>query len=338
MKYIAITFSLVLMHCHLLFASDENDFTLANDSIVYVWDFSVNNAEMREVALMLTSDFETELIQSNLYTVLQRRRYDKVLAHQKMEDRISGVDGLSKQSKDSLQAIKAQIVVFGEVIDDIEDGRIEVKVSFQSLNSIILREGKVLFQRGDRKNNVARKKYMRQLFLKLHEKEITAAKNKELEKVSNLLSTYLVRVKNVQKSYQDVGQIALDEPRYFDELAEVINDYNLIFEQIHNNPDKIKNDFSSQWGATKGKELNSIIKYLLDDVHKVEVLRLDKVRIDIWEYYNQVESKKERKKLKSKITAKLNRITNELQFVIRELDSKTETFLEGLTTEIDEKI
>ena len=83
-----------------------------NDSIVYVWDFSVNDSSIKDIGSMLTDDFETELINSGLYTVLERRHYNRVLSHRNLENRIANIQTLPPASKDSLKANKAGVVIF----------------------------------------------------------------------------------------------------------------------------------------------------------------------------------------------------------------------------------
>lgn len=180
-----------------------------NDSIVYVWDFSVSDPSIKKIGSMLTNDFETELINSGLYTVLERRRFNRVLAQQNLEAKIAEIQNLPTVSMDSLKAIRAGVVIFGEVKDDIDSGVYEVTVTFQKLNEVILRKGSILIGRGLIADNQTRKKYMKDLVDLLHAKELLAAKKEQYDLVSKTLATYIIRVKDVQKRFQDIARFAL---------------------------------------------------------------------------------------------------------------------------------
>jgi len=305
-----------------------------NDSIVYVWDFSVSDTSIREIGNMLTNDFETELINSGLYTVLERRRYNRVLAHRDQENKITDIQKLPATSMDSLKAIKAGVVIFGEVKDDINSGQYEVTVTFQNLNEVILRKGSILIGRGLIADNQTRKDSMKELVNILHAKELLAAKKELFDLVSQTLSTYMVRVKDVQKEFKDIARFALNDQRYFEELGKKIFAYNDIFNELHNNGAKYLADFTTQWGAPRGQELEAIISGIMDDIHKTHILKLDKVRIAISEYRTSSANKSEKKNMKNEIMNSVNETTDDLKRQIDILDLKLITFLTHLRLEM----
>lgn len=306
-----------------------------NDSIVYVWDFSVTDPSLREIGDMLTNDFETELINSGLYTVLERRRYNRVLAHQNLEDKISEIQNLPVASMDSLKAISAGVVIFGEVKDDIDSGVYEVTVTFQNLNEVILRKGSILIGRGLIRDNRTRKEKMKDLVDIVHAKERLAAKKEQYSLVSNLLETYIIRVKDVRKEFQDVTKLALDNPNYAGEIAQVVTDYNKSFMDLNNNAAKYRLDFTQQWQEKRGQELQAIIGGILDDIHKTHILKLDKVRTAISEYQESTLSKKDKKLKKVEILKNVKQITDDLKTQVDIIDLKINTFLSQLRTEMN---
>ncbi len=305
-----------------------------NDSIIYVWDFSVSDASIRELANMLTNDFETELINSGLYTVLERRRYSRVLAHRNMENKITEIQNLPAISMDSLRANKAEVVIFGEVKDDINSGQYEVSVTFQNLSEVILRKGSILIGRGLIADNQTRKNSMKALMGILHAKELLAAKRKQYDLISNILSSYMVRVKDVQKEFKDIARFALEDKSYFDELVKTIFDYNNIFNDLNSNGARYIMDFTREWGEGRGRELEEIISGIMNDIHRTHILKLDKVRIAIYEYREGPLSKSEKKRRKDEILKNMNDPTDDLKRQIDIMDIKINTFLSHLNLEM----
>lgn len=302
---------------------------------LYVWDFSISNPELKRIGEMLTNDFETELIGLGWYTVLERRKYNRVQAHRDMENRISDFNNLSSASKDSLRKIRAGVVIFGEVKDDFESGQYEVTVAFQRLDGEKFRQDFTLIGRGLINDNQTRKDKMRELVRKLHSKEFAEAKRNQFEKVSEKLSTYMVRVKNVQKGFQDIARFAMNNDNYFEELGQTIIDYNLIFDDLHNNGSRYHMDFTRNWDRERGRKLKAILDGIMNDIHKTYVLKLDKVRMDIWEYRTQSMSKNEKKAKKQEIIQGVRSTTDDLKRQIDIMDIEISTFLSHLTTEME---
>ncbi|MEM7381080.1 MAG: hypothetical protein AAF361_07765 [Bacteroidota bacterium] len=302
---------------------------------LYVWDFSIGNPELKRIGEMLTNDFETELIGLGWYTVLERRKYNRVQAHRDMENRISDFNNLSSASKDSLRKIRAGVVIFGEVKDDFESGQYEVTVAFQRLDGEKFRQDFTLIGRGLINDNQTRKDKMRELVRKLHSKEFAEAKRNQFEKVSEKLSTYMVRVKNVQKGFQDIARFAMNNDNYFEELGQTIIDYNLIFDDLHNNGSRYHMDFTRNWDRERGRKLKAILDGIMNDIHKTYVLKLDKVRMDIWEYRTQSMSKNEKKAKKQEIIQGVRSTTDDLKRQIDIMDIEISTFLSHLTTEME---
>lgn len=307
---------------------------VANDSVVYVWDFTVSGPSIKKIGNQLTNDFETELINSGLYTVLERRRYHRVLAHQNLENEIADIQNLSATSIDSLKAIKAGVVIFGEVKDDIESGEYEVTVTFQSLSEVILRKGSILMKRGLINDNQTRKNAMKELLDLLHSKELMAAKKEQFEIVSKVLSTYMVRVKDVQKEYRDISSFAFNDQNYFDALGQKITAYNEVFDDLHNNSAKYHMDFAKKWKASRAQDLDAIFSGILDDIHKTHILKLDRVRVKIGNYGQSDLKSSEKKKMRQDILEDVMEITDGLKTQIDILDLKISTFQSQIRAEM----
>lgn len=307
-----------------------------NDSIVYVWDFSVSDPSIKEIGTMLTNDFETELINSGLYTVLERRRYNRVLAHQNLEKKVADIKNLPSASIDTLKANRAGVVIFGEVKDDIDSGVYEVTVTFQSLDEVILRKGSVLIGRGLIRDNQTRKKFMKDLVDVVHSKERLTAKKEQYNLISGILATYMVRVKDVQNRFQDISLFAFDDKNYLEELGKTIFAYNDIFDTLTANRSKYHLDFTKYWEESRGQELEAIFSGILDNIHTTYILKLDKVRVAIWEYGKSDAGKKEKKKMRSDILKGVKETTDDLDRQIDIMHGKINPFLSGLRLEISE--
>src|SRR5262245_25538387 len=105
---------------------------------LYVWDFSMTDGSQTNNTARLTLDFEEAIIKTGKYQVLERRRYDRLMAHRKNEIGIQNLEKLSPQTQKELRTIEAEIVVFGVVDDDVDGGQYTVSVSLQKFDSTII--------------------------------------------------------------------------------------------------------------------------------------------------------------------------------------------------------
>lgn len=310
--------------------------TVRNDSIVYVWDFSVSDSSIKEIGTMLTNDFETELINSGLYTVLERRRYNRVLAHQDLEKKIADMSNMPSAAIDSLRANRAEVVIFGEVIEDEKDGLFEVMVTFQSLNGVNLRKASIVLQRSLADNNQARKNAVKNLMKKLHDKEAMASKKQQYDLISGILATYMVRLQDVQTRFQDISRYAFDNQGYFDELNNTIIAYNHSFDTLTANRAKYHIDFIREWNNRRGQELEDIFSNILDDIHITYILKLDKVKLAIAEYQQSKGGKKEKEKMRKDILKSVKETTDDLGREINKMHKEINPFLAHLRVEMSE--
>jgi hypothetical protein len=117
---------------------------------VYVVDFATRDLEKNTQTANFTRDFEQALVQAGCYTVLESREFSRLLTELDRERAIADVADLSKSALDGLKTEQAEMVVFGEVFDDVDSGQVNVTVTFQKfdrtkalIKSSLLARGKV---------------------------------------------------------------------------------------------------------------------------------------------------------------------------------------------------
>jgi len=304
---------------------------------VYVWDFKTNDDTIEKFAEKFTEDFETELIKLENYTVLQRRNHSQVLMHRDMENRISNVENLSADTVDKLKTIKAEMVVFGELMEDEESGIYEVIVFFQNLdNGEIPKKESIIIEKALIKSNSHRKKYMESLIMKLHAKEILEAKNERLGFISKKMDTYMVRVKDVQTAFEDIINLALKNEDYFKELENTINAYNKIFMDLNANQEKYLLDFEAVFGKSYGRDLEMAYNGILNDIHKKHILKLNSVRKKILDFRDGQNSKNERERLGKEIIRDSENSTLGLTVAIDKVEDELDQLFIKIKTEMRE--
>lgn len=304
---------------------------------VYVWDFKTNDDSIKKFAEKFTEDFETELIKLDNYTVLQRRNHNEVLAHRAMENTISNVKNLPADAVIKLKTIKAEIVIFGELMEDEESGIYEVTVFFQNLsNGEIPKKENIIIEKALIKSNSHRKQYMKSLITKLHAREILEAKNEQLGFISKKMDTYMVKVKDVQTAFDDIISLALKNEEYFKELENTINAYNKIFVDLNDNKEKYLLDFESVFGKTYGSELETAYNGIMNDIHKKYILKLNKVRKKILDFRDGQKSKSERERLGKEIIRDSENSTIGLTVAIDKVEDELDRLFFNIKAEMRE--
>jgi hypothetical protein len=120
-----VLFVLAATHCVSLFAQQTST------TACYVWDFARRDGGKDSITLDYTKLFERKLTECGNCIVLERRLYNRLIAHEDNERAILDLKGISGKTRDSLQFYQATAVIFGEVWDDVDGGRIEVSASIQ---------------------------------------------------------------------------------------------------------------------------------------------------------------------------------------------------------------
>ena len=91
---------------------------------VYVAPFSANRPLDRQLLASVTNEFETALISSGCFDVLERRDLDRLLAQIRNERDLTTIRDLGVEATGQLRGRGATTVVFGEVDDDFNSGEI----------------------------------------------------------------------------------------------------------------------------------------------------------------------------------------------------------------------
>ncbi len=110
-----------------------------------------------------TSAFEEALLNEGCIHVLERRAYDRVIAHKDNERIVASVSGIPEEDLDSLKAHSANAVLFGEVHDDFDSGEVKVSVTLQAFTGEKILSESVRFSRGKRHDAESREKAMEEL-------------------------------------------------------------------------------------------------------------------------------------------------------------------------------
>lgn len=311
-----------------------------NDKLhVYVWDFSVSNDSLTTFGTSFTNDFESQLVNLEKYIVLERRRYDRIMAHQDMENQITDIRDMSSTSKDSLKVNKADAVFFGKLIFDNGSGEYELMIDFQDLKGNNLKQGNVVFKKGIIYDNANRKRIVTDLLKKLYAKEILDEKKKQFELVDEKLSSYRAIVDEISKRYGEVIEILLVDPNpveYSNELKQKIETYNTIWKDLNDNQGKYLNDFGRYWGKEHLRDFTDIYTRIMNDFHERFIRKLDEVSIEINTFRRDQSSNKKEKKDKKKLIIKETRemtaeIRTELNNTIKPQINK---FLSNLRIEL----
>lgn len=279
---------------------------------VYVWDFSVSDVSLNSFGASFRNDFESQLVNLEKYVVLERRRFDRIMAHQDMENQISDIRNMSSKSKENLTANRADAVFFGTLNFDDGSGEFELMITFQDMQGNNLKQGNVVFKKGIINDNANRKSIVADLLDKLYAKEVFEAKKLQFELIDEKLNSYRARVDEISKRYGEVIEILLVEPDpvvYTTELQQKIEAYNEIWNDLNDNKGKYFQDFGTLWGKDHLRDFNDIYSKIMNDFHERFVRKLDEVIIEINDYRRDQSSnkkvKKDRKKLVINNTKKM---------------------------------
>lgn len=99
---------------------------------VYIWEFGTRNGTRDEATRNITHEFETAFIGTQCCTVLERRNYDRLLQQKENEKAVMSIDGITDASVNTLKTLEADVIMFGEVYDDIASGEVKVSAVFRT--------------------------------------------------------------------------------------------------------------------------------------------------------------------------------------------------------------
>src|SRR5436305_1503252 len=133
----------------------------------YIWLFTSEADDAKNLAKMVTEEFEESLLKAGCLRVIERRELPRLLAHQEQEKRISNANSLDSTSRRELTTKSADSVVFGTITDDLEGGQFKVAATLQTLAGEILADPSVRITRGKRFDAEERELRMGELASKL---------------------------------------------------------------------------------------------------------------------------------------------------------------------------
>ena len=109
----------------------------AKPSRVYVADFTSTTLHDDNLLLSFTDQFETALIDSHVYTVLNRDHLAKLLRESKSEASLTSLQDISSQVRSRIQHLEAaDAVIFGQVTDDLDSGELIITVTLETFDSV----------------------------------------------------------------------------------------------------------------------------------------------------------------------------------------------------------
>jgi hypothetical protein len=99
--------------------------------------FVSHNIADKNLLASFSEHFETALIGSGSYRVLDRNTFERILAEGKNEGYVASINDLTPTTRKQLSSIaKAEGVIFGEVTDDVESGEIIITATLESFDSV----------------------------------------------------------------------------------------------------------------------------------------------------------------------------------------------------------
>lgn len=310
---------------------------------VYVKNFTYNNVILERISENLTSEFETELVKSGIYEVLERNRFDRLKKAMETEKKINDVRGIDSAAIDSLKAYNAEALFFGDVEYYSDDGRCKVTITLQNIyqgNNI--KKDHITIVLGDLKNPKLRGDFVKALLNKLHAKEAVSLKEEQLNIIEGKLSTYRARVKEVIDVFEEKIDYLLIMSNtelipHLDEIEQKRIAFNEIWNDLNANKVEYTKNFSKHWGDDSRIALEYVYSETMEDFHPEFKSYINYLLTRINEHRKaDFRNKKKRKEAKSKLAQEIKR---ELLKVIDEdyytdVDKKINSFLNALRAEI----
>jgi hypothetical protein len=130
---------------------------------VYVAPFTARRAVALEVLNSFTDEFETALIYTSCYDVLQRRDLDQLLKQIRNEKALTTIRDLGLPATAELRGRGATAVIFGEVDDDVGSGEVVVSVQMENFDSTIPWKKTESLKRGLQNDRTSRRELVKRL-------------------------------------------------------------------------------------------------------------------------------------------------------------------------------
>lgn len=110
----------------------------ANKTKAYVWDFTDSSGNKLQITKDFTKYFEEALIKTKVYTVLERRNLDELFSQIYSERSIQELNDIPPGGIKILNTHKAEIVIFGEIYDNVDANQLIITVKIENFKGEIL--------------------------------------------------------------------------------------------------------------------------------------------------------------------------------------------------------
>ncbi len=105
---------------------------------VYVSEFVSRSISDKALLVSFTDLFETQLVNSGRYKVLNRRNLHRILDESKNESYVASMRDVSAQARTRISTLEgANGLIFGEVADDADSGDVSITVTLESFDAVI---------------------------------------------------------------------------------------------------------------------------------------------------------------------------------------------------------
>jgi hypothetical protein len=294
LRFISITIlTALLIGIYSLFPGTAIAQTPGEDNLtVYVWEFSMQNNDEKTTANRLTEDFETEVINSGLYHVIEVRELSRVEEQREFQEIIYDVTELSDKQIDGLEQNQAEAVFFGKLIFDAGSSEYIVEVKLQHLDGTLLNKKSILVNPVDLLKNEDRQRHMKNLFYQLHEDIYREQKKEQYDRISSLLNQYLMRAKDLTTHFRRL-EFTLEDEAYLYDYQNAIAAYQETITDFLENQTVYVSNFRETWGAEMGEELSQVFYTVIEDFHKPYIFEsLNRINEKLEEFYKLASSNK----------------------------------------------
>ena len=295
----------------------------------------MRNGVRNELTRQLTVEFEEELTQKKVCTVLERRNFARLIAQKDNEKAVLRLEGISTTSLDTLRANNANAVVFGEVYDDINSGEYRIAVTLQNFDNS-KSVWSVPVRRGLINDAVSREKAMGELVDRIADESQAAGrevdKKKVYEEISTTLNEFVLRAKDLKDAFQYLPDLAYGDKKVAQNLDTVVVRYNRIVEHLKINRDSYVEEIQTDWKASDVSEtFQVLLNYALLDIHESEILVFNDVdnRINAI-LRGSIKDKDEVDATKANIKTTVASRVGELNTKLPVLERRTSDFLDML--------
>lgn len=162
--------------------------------------------------------------------------------------------------------------------------------------------------------------------------DLAGERNERYPAIASALANYVLEARDVKDAFRLLAELAVANPEVVQSLDSTILDYNDAFETINNQRLEFEQAVAAYWQNERlTSEFRALMDYALGDVHRSLILRLNESLVGIHQL-PQVRGSRRRERA-AELSNEINRIVEELEPRLFELDRRTERMLQELFTE-----